>query len=177
MQPPPSAPPQWSPDGQWWWDGSRWRARSESLTPVAPSYPLPQLPPGYPMPPPGYPMPAPIVQMPAPIAMRPAPGLRMFLLIVLGVSGLFTGIFFSAGLSAVTNGSNTTGDILLFAFFTAVFALQVLAFVGVAIRARWSRWAAMIAGIGMMLTDIGIVLAIPIWIAAARAPDLTKKPA
>jgi hypothetical protein len=128
------------------------------------------------LPPPGYWAP------PSPpsygsILAKPSPGLRIFLLIVLGVSGLFTGIFFSAGLSAVTSGSDTTGDILLFAFFTAVFALQVLAFVGVAIRARWSRWVAMIAGIGMMLTDIGIVLAIPIWIAAARAPDLTKKPA
>lgn len=26
---PPSAPPQWSPDGMWWWDGARWIPRAQ----------------------------------------------------------------------------------------------------------------------------------------------------
>jgi hypothetical protein len=124
-------------------------------------------------PPPGYWAPASVPSYGSILA-KPSPGLRIFLLIVLAVSGLLIGLFFAAGLSAVTSANNSTEDILLFAFFTIVFSLQVLAFIGVAIRARWSRWVAMIAGIGMMFTDIGIVLAIPIWIAAARAPDLTK---
>jgi hypothetical protein len=176
MQPPPSSPPQWSPDGQWWWDGSRWRHRNETVAPPAPSYPTSPLPPGDPIPP-GYAMPPVGIQMPPPISVQPSPGLRIFLLVVLAIAGLFAGVFFFAGLAAVTGGQNKTSDILLFAFFAALFATEVVAFIAVVTRARWSRIAAMVAGIAIALTCLGVVLAIPIWIAAARAPDLARKPA
>jgi len=29
-RPPETAPPQYSPDGQWWWDGQRWIPTSQS---------------------------------------------------------------------------------------------------------------------------------------------------
>ena len=147
------------------------------MSPPVPGYGTAPPAPGYsatPLPSAGYWMPPPAPSYMA-IALTPSPGLRIFLLVVLAISGLFSGLFSLAGLSGVISGSEGTGEFFFFAFFTSVFAFQVLAFVGVAIRARWSGWVAMIAGIGMMLTVLGIPLAIPIWIAAARAPDLTKK--
>src|ERR1700730_1640796 len=122
MQPPPSSPRQWSTDGQWWWDGVRWRHFSETMPPPPVGYGLPPPVPGY-----------------AAIALTPSPGLRIFLLVVLSIAAMITGAFSLFGLLGVTGGANSTGDIVLFAVFVALFGIVAGALVGVAIRARWSR--------------------------------------
>jgi hypothetical protein len=128
----------------------------------------------YGMPPPsGYGMPAPPPSYMA-IALTPSPGLRIFLLVVLSIAGFLTGLASLFGVLGVAGGANSTGDILFFAAFVVLFAVSLLALVGAAIRARWSRWAAIAAGIALSLTCLGLVLGIPILIAAARAPDLAK---
>ena len=156
MQPPTSSPPQWSADGQWWWNGSEWRPRSE-ITPA--------LAPGYWMPPP--------VPSSLQIALTPSPGLRIFLLLVLGIAGFLTGGLSLFGVLGVAGGANSSGDIVFFGATAFLFAIVLLALVGVAIRARWARLAAIIAGIAISLTCIGLILGIPILVAAARAPDLS----
>ena len=109
----------------------------------------------------------------APVLHAPTPGLRAVLLVVLGVEGLITGLFSVFGLAALNADANSSDAVLLFALFAILFALSVLAFVGVMIRATWSRSVAIIAGIAVSLTCLGLVLGIPILIAASRA-DLTK---
>jgi hypothetical protein len=160
MQQPPSAPPQWSADGLWWWDGTRWRSRSESMTPPAP--------PGYLPPSAGYWVPP----QPAPLA--PSPGLRIFLLVVLGVTTAVTGFFALLGVFGVTSGPTSGGDVALAAAFVLLLAVSVIALVGVSVRASWSRVAAIVAGVAVSFTCLGLVLGIPILVAAVRAPDLSR---
>ncbi len=157
--PPPSAPPQWSADGQWWWDGARWLPRSEMLG-------------DYRRPPAIWP-PSPAGWTPAPPAAR-SPGLRIVLIVALAIDALLTGLISLAGTVAVAGGSRTATDFVLLTAFALMFALAVAAIVGVAVRAGWSRWVAIAAGIAISLTCIGLVLAIPILITAARAPDLAN---
>ena len=47
--------------------------------------------------------------------------------------------------------------------------------IGVAIRAPWSRVVAILAGIGVSVTCVGLVIGIPILVTAARAPDLRRR--
>jgi hypothetical protein len=188
MQPPPSSPPQWSPDGQWWWDGTRWRPRNEPVPPPVPAYPVPppmQVQPyGYP---PGYAMPgpAPMFQMPPPVLVQPSPGLRIVLIVSLSLAVLVTGfLLFVAIFGTVTDSSSgisshpgPSGDILFMVIAVAAFVVTVVALIGSVIRARWSRVVAIIAGVAVTLTCIGALVGIPIIVTAARAPDLTRKPA
>ena len=138
------------------------------MSPPEPGYALPQPPPAYGLPPTTF-------QMPPPVPVVPSPGLRILLLVVLGIGGLLFGLVFLAGVAALTSGSDTTRDFVLFGFVTAIFASQALAFVAVAVRARWSRWAAIVAGVAISLSCVGLILGIPILVAAARAPDLAKQ--
>jgi hypothetical protein len=182
MQPPPSSPPQWSPDGQWWWDGTRWRPRNEPVPAPAPAYPMPppmpSQPYGYPG---GYSMPgpAPIFAMPPPVLIQPSPGLRIVLIVSLSLAVLVTGfLLFVAIFGTVTDSSSgisITGDIVFLVLMVALFVVTVAALVGSVIRARWSRWVAIIAGIALTLTCAGALFGIPILVTAARAPDLTRK--
>jgi hypothetical protein len=108
--------------------------------------------------------------------MAPTPGLRIFLLVVLALATGATGVlalFGVIGETASNNDSGTTGIVLAVAF-VLMFAASVLALVGVATRASWSRVAAIAAGVAVSLTCIGLVLGIPIVISAARAPDLSR---
>jgi hypothetical protein len=152
VQPPPSAPPQWSPDGMFWWNGSEWRPRSESMAPPAP----------------------PAFVMPPAVPVVPSPGLRIALIVVLSISALLFGLVSLAGVAAVSDGVYDSSDVFLLSFVGAVFVLSLLALVGVAFRARWSRWAALAAGVAVSLSCIGLVLGIPILVTAARAPDLSR---
>ena len=132
---PPVAPPNWSPDGQWWWDGTRWRA----LTEPAPAHPKPTL------------------------------GLRILLLVMLAVTGMISALFSFFGLLGVSNGYIIPGDILFAAVVLFLFGASLLAFAGILIQASWARPAAIIAGTAISLTCLGMVVGIPILIAASRA--------
>jgi hypothetical protein len=120
------------------------------------------------MPPPSYWVPPPVPSY-APVLLKPSPGLRILLLVELGIAGLITAAFSLFGLLAVTSGANSPEDIFLLALLVLLLAVSLLAFVGVAFRAPWSRAVAIIAGIAVSLTCVGLVLGIPILIAASRA--------
>jgi hypothetical protein len=93
------------------------------------------------------------------------------------LGALITGPFSLVCLFGVAGGANSSGDLVFFELVVALFALSALALVGVATRARWSRVAAVVAGIAVSLTCIGLLLGIPILVAAWRAPNLAKQSA
>lgn len=184
VQQPPSAPPQWSADGQWWWDGAQWRPRGTYIPP-APTPPQPWYAPpitsyapaplAYPPPAPGYPAPAPYYGVPPGASpWAPSPGLRIFLMVVLALSTVATGIFALLFLAALAGGSVDAAGMAFALGAVVLLALSVGALIGVAIRAPWSRVVAIVAGAAVSLTCLGLVLGIPIIISAARAPDLTR---
>jgi hypothetical protein len=141
----------------------------------------------------GYPMsgPAPMFAMPPPVSIQPSPGLRIVLIVALCLAALLTGfVLFVAIFGTVSDSSsgtsagigtghpgNLTGDILFMVIAVAAFVVTVVALIGSVIRARWSRVVAIIAGVAVTLTCIGALVGIPILVTAARAPDLTRKPA
>jgi hypothetical protein len=149
-----------SPDGRWWWNGVQW-------VPVNPA-PMP--------PPPGYP---PYAQ-PAPFEWKPSPGLRPFLLVMLVLADLVTGAFALFGLLALSQelglfgpqGSTRldAGGFIFIGVAGLLFALMLAATLGVALRTAWARVVAIVAGVVISLTCLGVVLGIPIVVAASRAP-------
>jgi len=165
QQPPPNPqPPQFSPDGLYWWDGVRWVPRS-GVPAVAqpPAYaPRPSLP--------GY------SGGGTPSFLKPSPGLRIVLIVALSLEALLTGfvtLAFILGTAQQPN-SDVFGYLLGFAFL-AMFVLSGLALLGVSLRTAWSRWAAIAAGILISWTCVGLVIGIPVVVTAARAPDLTPR--
>ena len=158
MQPPP--PPQFSPDGLYWWDGVRWVPRP-GVPPVAPS------PPAYPPPPPpfsGY--------RGTPSYLKPSPGLRIVLLVALGLDVGLTGLLMLIFVIAAAQPERTAVEPILAFGFAALFGMAVAALIGVAIRASWSRWLALASGILISFTVAGLLVGVPIVVCAARAPDL-----
>ena len=127
------------------------------------------------------PGPAPTFYMPPPVLIRPSPGLRIVLIVSLCLAALITGLLSLVAIFGTVSDSNsgisTSGDIVFLVIVIAMFVVTVLAIIGSVIRARWSRWVAIIAGIAFTLTCIGALLGVPILVTAARAPDLTRKPA
>lgn len=153
MDQPPALPSgHWSPDRLWWWDGMQWVPAHQ-----APMPPPPPAPPAY-------------YYAAATTPLVPSPGLRPFLIVVLAIDAVLTGLFSLAGTIAVIQGPNDSGSMLLWLVFVVLFALTVVALVGVVVRARWARWVAIAAGVAISLTCLGLVVGIPIVIAAARAP-------
>ncbi len=164
MQQPP--PPQFSPDGLYWWDGVRWVPR-----PGVPAAPPPSPPPSYPPPPPlpGY-------SSGAASFLKPSPGLRIVLIIALALETLLTGFFTLAFI--VATAQQRAGDALGYILgigSAVIFIISGLALLGVILRTAWSRWTAIAAGILISWTCVGLVLGIPILVTAARAPDLTQR--
>lgn len=153
MEPPPAQPAgYWSPDRLWWWDGMRWVPAHQAPMPA----------------PPGA---APAYFYGAPSnPLAPTPGLRPFLILVLVIDALLTGLFALGGTLAVVQGPDDSGLIALWLVFVVLFGLTVAALGGVIGRARWTRWAAIAAGVAVSLTCLGLVVGIPIIIAAVRAP-------
>lgn len=100
----------------------------------------------------------------------PSPGLRPFLVVVLVIDAVLTGLVTLGGTLAVIQGPDDSGTITLWLVFMALFALPVAALVGVILRTRWARWLALAAGVAISLTCVGLVVGIPIIVAAARAP-------
>lgn len=178
QQPPDLSAPRWSPDRLYWWDGQRWVPASQ--VPQGPAYTSPPPPPpplagGYwpPAPPPQPPLWTPPPPVPA---TAPAPGLRIFLLVVLIVTAVLTGLFTLVGvLGTIGAPTDTSGDAVLLVI-ALLFALSLAATIGVARRSRWARIAAIVTGVAVSLTCLGAVLGIPILVAAARAPLARSAP-
>jgi len=165
MQTPPLTPPppQFSPDGLYWWDGVRWTPRAGVPAAMPP-------PPVYPPPPP----------MPwsgggAPSYLKPSPGLRIVLMVALALDVGLTGLLTLTFLIASLQPDRSAFDFTITFAFAALFGLAVTALVGVVIRATWSRWLAIASGILISWTVIGLLLGVPIVVTAARAPDLTPQ--
>ena len=164
QQPPDRTTPRWSPDLMWWWDGAKWVPANQAPVPQPP-----QGPPSY-----YYSIPP-----PATSGWAPSPGLRTFLLVFLGLDAGLTGLLSLFGtLGEVQNLSqasaredpNFVAGIIFWLVFVALFGLAIVAIVGVARRSPWARWVALADGIVISLTCLGLVLGIPIIVAAARAP-------
>jgi hypothetical protein len=170
MQPPP---PQFSPDGLFWWDGARWVPRP-GIPPLQQPQPPPYAPPSQfypppPPPPPGY--------SSAPSWLKPSPGLRIVLLIALslevGATGLLGVVFFGSTIGGAQE--NPAAGYVLGVGFAGLFVLSMAALVGVSMRTAWSRWVAIAVGILISWTCVGAVIGIPVIVTAARAPDLTPR--
>jgi hypothetical protein len=123
-------------------------------------------------PPPGTP---PLYYQPPPFEWKPSPGLRPFLIVMLVLQALVTGVFVLAGVAAVSTGDNDSSSITLLVVVVTLFTLAVVSLVAVLVRAAWARWVALASGIAMSLTCLGALVGIPIIVAAARAP--LRKPA
>jgi hypothetical protein len=161
QQPPVNPAGFWSPDRQWWWDGRQWIAASQ-----APGLPPP---PGPMMPPPGM-YQAPNVYQPGPGFFAPAPGLRTFLLVMLVITSVIWGLLTIFGILGIAGGATETGSLVFFGVIALLFAISLVATIAVITRATWARWAAIAAGVASCLTCLGLVVGIPIVVAAARAP-------
>gem|GEM_PF-2386967 len=111
----------------------------------------------------------PPVQSHAPVQAKPTLGLRVLLLVALAATGMISALFSFFGLLGLSNGATSTGDILFAAVVLFLFAASLLAFAGILIQASWARPAAIIAGTAISLTCVGLVVGIPILIAASRA--------
>ncbi len=107
--------------------------------------------------------------------MAPSPGLRIFLIVMLGITTAVTGLFALFGVLGVAGGANDTAAITVAAAFVVLLLASVIALVGVSIRASWARLAAILAGVAVSITCLGLLLGIPILVAAARAPDLRRQ--
>jgi hypothetical protein len=114
-------------------------------------------------------------QPPAPLTVTPSPGLRIVLLVALIIESLLFGVLALSGVASVSGGETDAGNVTLVVIVVVLFLVAAAATIGVAIRAPWSRIAAIVAGIGVSLTCIGLVIGIPILITAARAPDLRRR--
>jgi hypothetical protein len=148
----------------WWWDGTRWMPANQA--------PMPQPPQG----PPSYYYYS--IPPQATSGWAPSPGLRTFLLVCLGLDAGLTGLLSVFGTlgevqnlsQGATQDPNFATGIIFWLVLVALFGLAILAIVGVARRSPWARWVALADGIVISLTCLGLVLGIPIIIAAARAP-------
>ncbi len=158
QQPPGSPDPRLSPDGRFWWDGVSWVPVSHSLMP---------------QPPPPASWGFDLMFFPA---VAPSPSLRQFLIVILVlqdvVTGLFALVFLAAdlGLFGLTPESRANKATVELITFVVLFALTITATVGVARRSSWARVLAIIAGTAVSLTCLGLVLGIPIVVAASNAP-------
>jgi hypothetical protein len=94
--------------------------------------------------------------------------LRVFLIVMLAVATLLTGLMGLWGAVSVTGGYHD--GIFLWLLFVALFVLSLVALIGVLRRSAWGRWVALAAGIAVCITCLGALIGIPIVVAAARAP-------
>ena len=106
----------------------------------------------------------------------PTLGLRILLLVLFAVVGMISGLFSFFELLGISNGATSPSDITFAAVVLFLCGASLLAFCGIAIRASWARPIAIVAGIAISLTCVGMVVGIPILIAASRA-NLSRRPA
>jgi hypothetical protein len=126
--------------------------------------------------------------MPPPLVISPSPGLRLFLLVMLVIASVIWGLLTVFGILGVSQNAtlsasfNSTqwnefyGELVFFGLIAVLFLISLIATIGVFARTSWARWAAIAAGIASCLTCLGLIIGIPILVAAARAPGLAKKP-
>jgi len=112
--------------------------------------------------------------MPPSFDFAPSPGLRPFLMVALAIDSALTGLLALFGTIGeyqnFSDGQRDVGGVVLWLVFVVLFVLAVVALVGVGRRSSWARWVALAAGVAASLTCLGLVIGIPIIIAAARAP-------
>ena len=146
------APPQFSPDGLYWWDGARWVARTTPPPPVLPP-----------------------VYLSTASYSRPLPGLRIALLVCLALATAGTGFMVLGAALTVSSGDFGPMDFALGFAFVAMFGLSIASIVGVSMRTVWAKWLAIGCGLLISWTVVGLLLGIPIIVTAARAPDLMRR--
>ena len=143
------APPQFSPDGLFWWDGGRWVAAIRHATaPVQSSRTA-------------YP--------------QTSSNMRIVLLIFLGLMTVGAGFLALGFTLVVTSGDYGPLDVTLDATAIYMFGLSIAAIVGVSMRTVWAKWLAIGCGLLACWTGAGLVLGIPIIFTASRAPDLMSR--
>ena len=146
------APPQFSPDGLYWWDGGRWVARATPPQPVMP----------------------PVYSSTA-SNLKPSPGLRIALLVFLALTTAASGFLVLGFTVTVSSGDFGPMDFVLGFAFTAMFGLSIASIVGASMRTVWAKWLAIGCGLLVSWTVVGLLLGIPIIVTAARAPDLMRR--
>jgi hypothetical protein len=126
--------------------------------------------------------------MPPPLVIAPSPGLRVFLLVMLVIASLIWGLLTLFGILGVSQNATQSagfnsaqwndfyGGLVFFGIIAVLFLISLSATIGVFARTSWARWAAIGAGVASCLTCLGLIIGIPILVAAARAPGLAKKP-
>lgn len=152
------APPQFSPDGLFWWDGARWVPRA-----LLPSVPAP----------------GPVYQASPPVAWanaraappwyaKPSPGLRVVLIVFLGLETLIAGLFAVVFTFAALSGGQGLLSYGLGAFVWLTFVVSGVALAGVLVGASWSRSMAFASGVLMSWWIVGAFVGIPVMVCAAR---------
>jgi hypothetical protein len=126
--------------------------------------------------------------MPPPLVITPSPGLRVFLLVMLVIASVIWGLLTLFGILGVSQNATQSasfnsaqwndfyGGLVFFGIIAVLFLISLIATIGVFARTSWARWAAVAAGVASCLTCLGLIIGIPILVAAARAPGLAKKP-
>jgi hypothetical protein len=120
--------------------------------------------------------------MPPPLVISPSPGLRVFLLVMLVIASVIWGLLTVFGILGESQNFSSAqkndfySGLVFFGIIAVLFLVSLTATIGVFARTSWARWAAIAAGIASSLTCLGLIIGIPILVAAARAPGLAKKP-
>jgi hypothetical protein len=120
--------------------------------------------------------------MPPPLVISPSPGLRLFLLVMLVIASVIWGLLTVFGILGESQNFSSAqkndfySGLVFFGIIAVLFLVSLTATIGVFARTSWARWAAIAAGIASSLTCLGLIIGIPILVAAARAPGLAKKP-
>jgi hypothetical protein len=120
--------------------------------------------------------------MPPPLVISPSPGLRVFLLVMLVIASVIWGLLTVFGILGESQNFSSAqkndfySGLVFFGIIAVLVLVSLTATIGVFARTSWARWAAIAAGIASSLTCLGLIIGIPILVAAARAPGLAKKP-
>ncbi len=100
--------------------------------------------------------------------MKPSPGMRIVLIVFLALEVLLAGLVATVfTFAAAGGGQNLLGYGLGF-FVWLTFIVSLIALVGVSIRALWSHWMAIAAGMLMSWWIVGAFIGIPVLVCAAR---------
>lgn len=129
-----------------------------------------------------YQPPAPLHQAPpspwpsatVPWYAKPSPGLRIVLVIFLVLELLAAGLFAVVFAFAAVSGGQDLLSYGLGLYVLLTFVVSGAALVAVVLRAQWSRWMAIAAGILICWWVVGALIGLPILVLAARAPDMGR---